>query len=431
MDNIILIGMPGCGKTTLARATGEALGLAWYDCDALIEEKAGMSIAEVFATWGESAFRTMETAALIALCKREHCVIATGGGCVTREENYDILHESGKVLWLLRDLDKLPTEGRPISENTDIRALYAEREPLYRRFADASVDNNDTIESGLDAPRSCQFVSGGVVPLNEWTHVALTFDGSKLTIYVNGIEKDSALTDLVPANGVVLLKQNPAVANTFPSSGCTYAPCAFIVGARPKKLRKEDDWAPYALYPYYIRDGEHMESFENMQDYFQGYVDEVRVWDGARTGDQIREAMGRSIGFAEAAENRNAVFDAWYRGATRNNNDGMPNLPAELVLNYDFSTLPGAADQGDVAKAPAGFTKNVLLAAMSDYSSNPDIVADGLYPNLLDLKGGAGDGSMAGDLLVGWWNDCEVRSTAPPSMSGRWLTVFLIHGTTW
>ena len=149
MDNIILIGMPGCGKTTLARATGQALGLAWYDCDALIEEKAGMSIAEVFATWGESAFRTMETAALIALCKREHCVIATGGGCVKRAENYDILHKSGKVLWLLRDLDKLPTEGRPISENTDIRALYAEREPLYRRFADASVDNNDTIEETI------------------------------------------------------------------------------------------------------------------------------------------------------------------------------------------------------------------------------------------------------------------------------------------
>jgi len=148
-NNIILIGMPGCGKTTLARAAGEALGLAWYDCDALIEEKAGMSIAEVFATWGESAFRTMETAALIALCKREHCVIATGGGCVTREENYDILHESGKVLWLLRDLDKLPTEGRPISATKDLSTLYAEREALYRRFADARVDNNGTIEETI------------------------------------------------------------------------------------------------------------------------------------------------------------------------------------------------------------------------------------------------------------------------------------------
>ena len=148
-NNIILIGMPGCGKTTLARASGEALGLAWYDCDALIEEKAGMSAAEVFATWGESAFRTMETAALIALCKHENSVIATGGGCVMRAENYDILRESGKVLWLERDLDKLPTEGRPLSMKKDVRTLYREREALYRRFADASVDNNDTIEETI------------------------------------------------------------------------------------------------------------------------------------------------------------------------------------------------------------------------------------------------------------------------------------------
>ncbi|MBR3561778.1 MAG: shikimate kinase [Oscillospiraceae bacterium] len=146
---IILIGMPGCGKTTLARASAASLGLPWYDCDALIEEKAGMSISEVFATWGESAFRTMETAALIALCKRERCVIATGGGCVTREENYPILHESGRVLWLLRDIDKLPAEGRPISLKRDISAIYAEREPLYRRFADACIDNNGTIEETI------------------------------------------------------------------------------------------------------------------------------------------------------------------------------------------------------------------------------------------------------------------------------------------
>ena len=150
MNNIILIGMPGCGKTTLARATGETLGLAWYDCDALIEEKAGMSIANVFATWGESAFRTMETAALIALCKHENSVIATGGGCVTRAENRDILCESGKVLWLLRDLEKLPTEGRPISAKKDIRTLYAEREALYAHFADARIDNNGTIEETVE-----------------------------------------------------------------------------------------------------------------------------------------------------------------------------------------------------------------------------------------------------------------------------------------
>ncbi len=271
-------------------------------------------------------------------------------------------------------------------------------------------DNNDTIESGLDAPRSCQYVNGGLLAVGEWTHIALTFDGSKLTIYVNGLVKDSATTDLVPANGIVQVAQNVASADSFPEGGYGLTPSALIVGARPKKLRKEDDYLPYALFPYYIRDGEHKESFDNLQEYFQGYVDELRVWDGARTGDQISEALGRSIGFDEASENRNAVFDSWSRGGTRNSNDGQPNLPAELVLNFDFGTLPGAVDPADVAKTPAGFTKNVLTAAMSDYSTNPDIDTTGLYPNILELKGSAGDGSVEGDLLVGWWSECQVKS---------------------
>ena len=143
--HIILIGMPGCGKTTLARLTGKASGLPCYDSDALIEEKAGMSVSEVFATWGESAFRSMETAALIALCKQERGIIATGGGCVTRKENYDILRESGRIVWLLRDLDKLPREGRPLSLSRDICEIFDEREPLYQHFAEVRVDNNGTI----------------------------------------------------------------------------------------------------------------------------------------------------------------------------------------------------------------------------------------------------------------------------------------------
>ena len=160
MDNIILIGMPGCGKTTLAQAAGEALGLSWYDCDALIEEKAGMSIAEVFRTWGESAFRTMETAALIALCKHERSVIATGGGCVTREENYGILHESGRLLWLRRDISLLSREGRPLSLSCDLNAMFAVRKPLYERFADQQIDNNGTVAETVQQIKNCYFDIG-------------------------------------------------------------------------------------------------------------------------------------------------------------------------------------------------------------------------------------------------------------------------------
>ena len=265
-------------------------------------------------------------------------------------------------------------------------------------------DNNDSIESGLDAPKSCQFVDGGPLPLNEWSHVALTFDGSMLMIYVNGIIQDREPTQLIPANGVTLIYQDTAATNSFPASKYRCDPSALLIGARPKKQNL------YALYPYYIEGGLHMESFENLQEYFQGYVDEVRVWDGARTGAQISENFRKMIGFTQASENRDEVFESWYyNNGTRNNNDGNPALPPELVLNYDFSTLPGAVNEGDVAKTPAGFTKNVLYAAMSDYSTNPDIDTTGLYPNLLELKG-AEDGGVAGDLLVGWWSECEVKS---------------------
>ena len=160
MNNIILIGMPGCGKTTLARAAGEALGLPWYDCDALIEEKSGMSIADVFHTWGESAFRTMETAALIALCKHDRSVIATGGGCVLREENYDILRESGRLLWLRRDISLLSREGRPLSLSCDLNMMFAVRKPLYERLADLQIDNNGTIAETVQQIKKCYLDMG-------------------------------------------------------------------------------------------------------------------------------------------------------------------------------------------------------------------------------------------------------------------------------
>lgn len=145
-ENIVLIGMPGCGKSTLAALLGQRLNRPVVDADEEIAADAGMSIPEIFARYGEDHFRQLETEALSRLGKRSGIVLATGGGCVTREENYPLLHQNGKIIWLRRELSQLPSQGRPVSLSTPAEVLYARREPLYRRFADAEADNNGTPE---------------------------------------------------------------------------------------------------------------------------------------------------------------------------------------------------------------------------------------------------------------------------------------------
>ncbi len=145
-ENLVLIGMPGSGKSTIAALLGEAAGREVLDADARIAEQAGRSIPELFAAEGEAGFRQRETAVLRELGKLSGKVVATGGGCVTREENYPLLHQNGRIFWLRRDTEKLPREGRPLSLAGDLGEMYRQREPLYRRFADAVIDNNGTPE---------------------------------------------------------------------------------------------------------------------------------------------------------------------------------------------------------------------------------------------------------------------------------------------
>ena len=144
-ENIILIGMPGCGKTTVARALCELLCCECLDCDEWIERHEGKTIPEIFADQGEAAFRALETAALDQLCAHRGCVIATGGGCVTRAENEALLRRSGCVVWLKRDLDQLSVEGRPISCLYGVEELFARRAPLYAQFSDLSVENSAAV----------------------------------------------------------------------------------------------------------------------------------------------------------------------------------------------------------------------------------------------------------------------------------------------
>lgn len=147
MENIVLIGMPGSGKSTVGQLLAEMTGKQFADADALIEELADKPIPQIFAEDGEEVFRSWETKALKQLGKRSGLVIATGGGCVTQERNYPILHQNGMIFCLNRDIAQLSTEGRPLSQAGKLSELYRIRKPLYDRFADHHIDNNGLAEA--------------------------------------------------------------------------------------------------------------------------------------------------------------------------------------------------------------------------------------------------------------------------------------------
>lgn len=142
MENIILVGMPGCGKTTIGTALARRLGRTFVDSDAYLIQKSGRSIPDIFRTDGETGFRALETEVLAELGKQSGLVIATGGGCVTQSRNYPFLHQNGCIFWLQRNLDQLPTEGRPLSQMTRLEDMYRERKTLYAAFSDHIIDNN-------------------------------------------------------------------------------------------------------------------------------------------------------------------------------------------------------------------------------------------------------------------------------------------------
>ena len=146
MKNIVLIGMPGCGKTTIGTLLAEKLGRTLADADEKIIALAGKSIPEIFSQDGEPTFRDWETKALTELGKQSGLVIATGGGCVTQKRNYPLLHQNGYLVWLERDCSVLPTDGRPLSQANDLGKMYAARKPLYEAFSDIRVENTGTPE---------------------------------------------------------------------------------------------------------------------------------------------------------------------------------------------------------------------------------------------------------------------------------------------
>ena len=151
MENIVLVGMPGCGKTTVGTALAEKLGKRFVDADDALTQRTGRHPGSIIREDGEPAFRRLESETLAELGKQSGLIIATGGGCVTREENYDLLHQNGTILWLIRNLAKLPTDGRPLSQAGKLEDMFKIREPMYRRFADSPIDNDGSLEETLEA----------------------------------------------------------------------------------------------------------------------------------------------------------------------------------------------------------------------------------------------------------------------------------------
>ena len=149
MENIILVGMPGCGKSTIGKQLATQLGKTFVDADGEIIKLAGVTIPEIFEREGEPGFRAWETKVLAELGKQSGLVIATGGGCVTQDRNYPLLHQNGTILWIKRELDLLPTDGRPLSQRGKLQQMYAVREPMYQRFADRTIENSASIEDAV------------------------------------------------------------------------------------------------------------------------------------------------------------------------------------------------------------------------------------------------------------------------------------------
>ena len=152
--NLILIGMPGCGKSTLGQAVAAALQREFVDCDAEIVRRAGKSIPEIFAQDGEGAFRALESGVLADVCRGHGLVISTGGGAVLRAENRDAMRQNGRVCLIRRALAFLPRDGRPLSASEDaVARLWEARRAAYETAADFPVENDGTVEEAAEKIR--------------------------------------------------------------------------------------------------------------------------------------------------------------------------------------------------------------------------------------------------------------------------------------
>ena len=154
MKNIVLIGMPACGKSTIGYWLSKKINYPFVDVDRYLEEKENRIISDIFSNEGEKYFRELETKYLKELSEKEGIIISTGGGAVKNKENIDILKENGIIVFLNRTIDDISRENhrnRPLLQNPDnIRKLYDERIKLYRQYADIIIKNDDSMDVIVD-----------------------------------------------------------------------------------------------------------------------------------------------------------------------------------------------------------------------------------------------------------------------------------------
>ena len=156
MKNIIfLIGMPGCGKSTVGKILAEKLNFNFVDLDENISTAAGMDIPEIFRREGEAGFRKREKTALFSMEKKQNTVVSCGGGIVLDGENVKMMHSFGVVYLIRRNLDELACGGiRPLSTSPEaLREMFQKRRDLYENAADFAVENNSKYPPSVAAEK--------------------------------------------------------------------------------------------------------------------------------------------------------------------------------------------------------------------------------------------------------------------------------------
>ncbi len=143
-ENIVLVGMPGCGKTTVGRLLSALTGREAVDTDEMIAISTGRHPSDILNSNGIEKFREIEHSEVENAGKSSGKIISTGGGVVTREENYNSLHQNGKIVFIHRALENLAIDDRPLSKN--LAEMYETRLPMYRRFCDLEVSNDGCAE---------------------------------------------------------------------------------------------------------------------------------------------------------------------------------------------------------------------------------------------------------------------------------------------